>query len=362
MRSFKKALAVAMTALGLGAGAVSSARADLALGDPAPALTSVTWLKGEPVKEWQKGQIYVLDFWATWCGPCIRSMPHIAKLQNQYGSKGVNVIGVAVWPKPGMKPTKTFVEAQGEKINYRIAEDIANRTAQAVLEPLGVGGIPTVLVVDQQGRLAWMGHPMDGLDKTIDEMLAGTYDVKSLAERKKKERETEAQAMKIIGELQAAQIRKDWDEAARQADRLLELDSENFFQAGVMKYMILLKEKKDKAAAADIGKALIAGPFAKNLDGLQMLASVITYTDEIDDADRDLDLALSAANAANTIENEKNADVVSTLAKIHALKKDYDKAIAFQNKAIELTALDQETQEALKEELDAYKKAAGKTE
>ncbi len=360
MTRFWKVLA-ATVSLGVFSGS-SLAAPELSLGDAAPALTNVNWLKGEPVKEWQKGQIYVLDFWATWCGPCIRSMPHIAKIQSEYGPKGVNVIGVAVWPRPGMKPTKAFVEAQGERINYRIAEDIANRTASAILEPLGIGGIPTVLVVDQQGRLAWQGHPMSGLTKAIDEMLAGTYDVSGLADRARKEREVEAKAMKIIGELQAAQVQRDWDELARQADRLLELDSENYFQAGVMKYMVLLKQKPDRAAAAAAGRALVAGPFAKNSDALQMLSNVIAYSEEIDDADRDLELALSAADAANALVNERDADVIVTIAKIHSLKKDYTKAIAYQNKAIELSDLDPEAQEAMKEDLDEYKRAAGKTE
>ena len=62
----------------------------LKVGDPAPALQLDKWLKGEPVKELEKGKIYVIECWATWCGPCIASMPHVTKMQAKFKDKGVD--------------------------------------------------------------------------------------------------------------------------------------------------------------------------------------------------------------------------------------------------------------------------------
>src|SRR5687767_8058847 len=53
-------------------------------GDSAPKLSVDKWVKGEPVKEFEKGKVYVVEFWATWCGPCITSIPHVTKLQAKY--------------------------------------------------------------------------------------------------------------------------------------------------------------------------------------------------------------------------------------------------------------------------------------
>src|SRR5262245_34659074 len=63
-------------------------------GDPAPVLKVSKWLQGAEVKKFEPGKVYVIEFWATWCGPCINVMPHLSRLQAQYESKGVTIIGL----------------------------------------------------------------------------------------------------------------------------------------------------------------------------------------------------------------------------------------------------------------------------
>ena len=57
------------------------------VGDPAPRLQVDRFVKGAPVKDFKQGQVYVVEFWATWCRPCKESIPHITELQKKYGSK-----------------------------------------------------------------------------------------------------------------------------------------------------------------------------------------------------------------------------------------------------------------------------------
>jgi thiol-disulfide isomerase/thioredoxin len=64
----------------------------LKLGDPAPALRATKWLQGEEIRELERGKIYVVEFWATWCGWCIVYMSHSAELQAQYKNHGVTFI------------------------------------------------------------------------------------------------------------------------------------------------------------------------------------------------------------------------------------------------------------------------------
>src|SRR5437588_12539911 len=66
--------------------AAPAARADgtLSVGDPAPKLQVKEFVKGDPVKELEKGKVYVVEFWATWCGPCRATIPHLTELAKEH--------------------------------------------------------------------------------------------------------------------------------------------------------------------------------------------------------------------------------------------------------------------------------------
>src|ERR1700744_5719893 len=57
------------------------------LGDPAPPLRVKEWIKGTPVENFEKGRVYVVEFWATWCAPCRAAMPHLSSLASKYKHK-----------------------------------------------------------------------------------------------------------------------------------------------------------------------------------------------------------------------------------------------------------------------------------
>ena len=114
-----------------------------------------------------RGRVLILDFWATWCGPCRVEIPHFVELQKHYGDKGLTVIGITL-DEQGPEVVKKFVKQLG--VNYPIV--IGN---EKVAEAYGgIDGIPTTFVIDRQGRIVSLHIGYDdkaAFEKEIQSLL-----------------------------------------------------------------------------------------------------------------------------------------------------------------------------------------------
>jgi thiol-disulfide isomerase/thioredoxin len=150
--------------------------AGLKVGDPAPATRPETMLQGEAVKDFQKGEVYVFECWASWCGPCIAAIPHLNELYKQMGKKGVVITGVNVWESErdaaSAQRAKDFLKTQGEKMSYRVALG-GKAFIKDWLEAAEVNGIPHAFVV-AEGKIAWTGHPAQLTAEMLGDILTGT--------------------------------------------------------------------------------------------------------------------------------------------------------------------------------------------
>jgi thiol-disulfide isomerase/thioredoxin len=150
--------------------------AGLKVGDPAPAARPATMLQGEAVKDFKKGEVYVFECWASWCGPCIAAIPHLDELHRKMGKKGIVITGVNVWESErdaaSAQRAKNFLKAQGEKMSYRVALG-GKAFIKDWLEAAEVNGIPHAFVV-ADGKIAWTGHPAQLTAEMLGDILTGT--------------------------------------------------------------------------------------------------------------------------------------------------------------------------------------------
>ena len=107
-------------------------------------------------------QPMLLEFWATWCGPCRDSIPHLNKLHGQFSRQGLQVVGIS---NEDPDTLRRFLEQT--PIDYTVARD-GNST---YFRHLGVTGIPHAVLLDRTGRIAWQGHPTSLQERRILNVL-----------------------------------------------------------------------------------------------------------------------------------------------------------------------------------------------
>ncbi|MFM7152010.1 MAG: TlpA disulfide reductase family protein [Gemmataceae bacterium] len=172
----------------------------LRTGDAAPALKADKWMLGDEVKSFESGKVYVVEFWATWCGPCIVMMPHLGDLQEKFKNKGVTVVGYSAKdPNNSEEKVATFVQKRGPKLGYTFAFSEDRDTYKSWMTAAGRNGIPCSFVVDKSGKLAYIGHPMY-LDVVLPRVVSGEWKTKEDNEKiEGLEKEVSAMFAKIRG-------------------------------------------------------------------------------------------------------------------------------------------------------------------
>lgn len=311
-----------------------AAEPTLKIGDRAPALTTGRWVQGEPVKAFEPGKAYVVEFWATWCGPCRVSIPHLNELHIKYQDKGLVVIGQDAW-ETNDKLVEPFVQKMGDRMRYRVAlddkENHSGRMAQAWMKAAGQQGIPAAFVVDTRGHIAWIGHPLELKDRIIEQVLAGTYD-REQAARDQAEAEARAKRLSDIYEAATAAIEaKRWDEATARLDEMTKEGNPDDLQVADMLRVSVLLGKDDFEGACKLMTRL--SDAAPDDAGLQ---SQLAWMMVRDKAVRkpDLKLAETFALRASQAAGGEDADILDTLARVRFLQGNQPEAVALLRKAI----------------------------
>jgi thiol-disulfide isomerase/thioredoxin len=216
------------------------------------------------VPEFEKGKVYVLEFWATWCGPCKQAMPHLSELAKKFAGR-VTFIGVDVWEEEHSKPgedlkskANAFVKEMGDRMSYNVCADSDDGYMTSNwMKAAGQEGIPATFVIGPDSKVDWIGHPLY-LEEPLSKILDGTFDVQAFATKTnanidKEKATSEAQAL-IMKPVEAAEKAKNYRRAISECDKAIAKSPEMYKYGLAMKKFELLAKHFPETAYAEAVK------------------------------------------------------------------------------------------------------------
>ena len=321
----------------------------LSIGSKAPALDIEHWVsdgegKFKHIKEFEKGKVYVVEFWATWCGPCVRSMPHLAELQEKYGEQGVTLISIS---DEDLDTVTRFLEKEvpnskktyGELTSvYCLTTDPDRSVSKDYMEAAGQNGIPTSFLVGKDGHIEWIGHPMylDDPERgdVLKNVLNDSWDREAEAKQFRKQQEVELAMMRLSQLLGTGKV----DEALGILNKLIDSTDDDAMVAQLknIRFRVLMMQGGDAAMEAIEKMAEASADDAQQLNEIawnayQMLNQMPSSDEKLVAA------ALGVAEKAAKVAPE-DGSVLDTLAHLVHFNGDLDRAIELQTKAVEFSA------------------------
>lgn len=284
---------------------------ELWLGSKAPELKIAEWVRGDSVASFEPGRTYVVEFWASWCGPCIAAFPHLAELQKEHADD-LTVIGVNIWEQKSGAERAELVRdfvADHPEMEYTVALEQDTEMADTWMRPAGRQGIPSAFIVGPDGKIAWIGHPM-GMDEPLEQIINGQYDI----EAAKEDLRQEERMMTAFNGFRQSVGEEDWDRAY------------------------------------EVGRALMNESFAEMPAGLNAMAWFLADNEKA--PAKCHKLAYKAAKSAAEQTNWEDWSILDTYALTAYRNGKRDDAIKWQNKAIELAPA--EAKAGLQSQLDMF--------
>lgn len=321
---------------------IAPAFTKLALGDPAPPLSIANWVRGRPIETFAPKGVYLVEFFTPASEPCRRCIPILSDLQALHRERGLTVIGVSVDSARGVGELESFVRSSPDPLAYTVALDSLGESALAYLRASGQDGLPVAFVISG-GRIMWIGHPLDGLERAVDEVLAATFDLDKARADAARRAAAQAKSRPLISKLEEEFASRETDRALATMDVLAAIDPPFTGDWAVQKFAFLLLEMKDTTKAYAHASAALEGTLRSNADALKSIAWMTLAEPGV--VRRDIALAKKLAQKADDLTGHNDPSILDTLARAQFDSGEIEVAQATQSRAIELCKLPSQRKE-----------------
>ena len=329
-----------------GFGTNSQAKEDaLKIGSVAPKLDIEHWVSNgngrfSPVTSFQSGKVYVVEFWATWCGPCIATMPHLSELQSQYADKGVQIISISDENLPTVESflkrnvpgtdDSTYGKLTGV---YCLTTDPDGSSHDEYMRAAGQTGIPAAFIVGKQGHIEWIGHPAE-IDKPLEEVVTGKWDRVAYSKKQEETKKALQIFQKVMREVGMKMQAGETDEAIKLVESAIadNKGTDIAKELTVARLEILLSTGDKRAAGA-------LTEFAKENNQPEVLVQLAGGIAQMKAAGEEIDDSVMQAVQSMAEQAVKarpdDGRILFTLARVYHQNGNLDKAIETQKKAME---------------------------
>lgn len=139
------------------------------IGTEAPSFTITDWLQNKPADTNFSGKYKVLEFWATWCVPCLKAVPHLNKLQRRLA--GENIVFLSVGYESAEKVKTTLEKVSFETIV--VSDQTKSIHTGLGIQYMGTTPIPRTVLIDDKNRIVWYGNPRKLTEKMLKRFVKG---------------------------------------------------------------------------------------------------------------------------------------------------------------------------------------------
>jgi len=321
------------------------------IGQKAPAVKVAKWITQKPpTLPGEKGaeqRVFLVEFWATWCPPCLKSIPHLAALQKKHEKDGLLILGIS---NEEPETIEAFIKSK-MKMPYYVGHDDDMKTTTAWTNDIQT--IPHAFVVDKTGTVVWSGNPLDMgvMDRVIEQVLAGKYDLEAAKNAAAKEEKFKT----LLVRLNAAQTTHDEKKIFAILDQMIALKPDD-----LQPYLIkreTLRAFGHESQIHDL-EAVIEQRFKDSVSALRQIAQIEQNKDL---TQRNPGLMLRCALRANELTKGRDPETLAALAFVQCELGMVDAAIDSQTQAVALA--EDQMLERYKKTLDYYQavKALNKT-